>query len=167
MTRSGIAGGGCSARLCRTVGTAARRCLVASVLLGGGAAMLPLDGAAAEPPSGTVTIEQVQVAFLGSGNLGGGTLTFQGRDYPFTIGGLGVGGIGVSSIKATGSVYGLKRVEDFEGAYGQARYGAVAGDASVGELWLENEAGVRMELAAKRQGLALSLGADAIFITLD
>ena len=144
MTRLAIAVDECTARLCRTVGTAARGCLAASVLLGSSAALLPVDAAAAEPPSATVTIEQVQVAFLGSGNLGGGTLTFQGRNYPFTIGGLGVGGIGVSSIKATGTVYGLKRVEDFEGAYGQARYGAVAGDESVGELWLENEAGVRM-----------------------
>lgn len=34
-------------------------------------------------PSGTVTISQVQVAFIGSGSGGGGTLHFQGRNYPF------------------------------------------------------------------------------------
>src|SRR5262245_66224843 len=42
--------------------------------------------------SGTVRIEQVQIAFIGSGNLGGGTLKFGNKSYDFTIGGLGVGG---------------------------------------------------------------------------
>ena len=122
---------------------------------------------AADEPSGTVTIEQVQVAFWGSDNLGGGTLTFGGESYPFNVGGLGVGGFGVSTMKATGDVYGLERVEDFEGAYVQGRYGAVAGAASAGELWLENDRGVTMRLAAKRQGLALSAGGDAVYIMLD
>src|ERR1700751_5113097 len=52
--------------------------------------------------SGTVDIEQVQIAFIGSGNLGGGTLNYEGQAYKFTIGGLGIGGFGVSKIEATG-----------------------------------------------------------------
>ena len=40
--------------------------------------------------TGTVEIEQVQMAFIGSGNLGSGTLQFQGKSYRFTVGGLGV-----------------------------------------------------------------------------
>src|SRR6516225_6954477 len=70
-------------------------------------------------PSGTVTISQVQVAFIGSGSGGGGTLHFQGRNYPFKLGGLGIGGIGVSHLDATGTVYDLRQIEDFEGVYGQ------------------------------------------------
>ena len=35
--------------------------------------------------SGTVDIDQTRVAFLVSGNGGGGTLHFKGKDYPFTI----------------------------------------------------------------------------------
>ena len=115
-------------------------------------------------PSGSVTIEQVQVAFLVSGNIGGGVLTFEGKSYPFDIGGLGVGGIGASSIEAHGTVYNLQRLADFEGAYGQARAGFAAGTTSSGTLWLENGKGVYMELTAARKGLALSLGADAIYI---
>ncbi len=45
--------------------------------------------------SGTVNIEQVQVAF-GSGNVGSGTLHYEGSNYRFSVGGLGVGGFGVS-----------------------------------------------------------------------
>ena len=120
-----------------------------------------------QKPSGTVYIEQVQIAFIGSGNLGGGTLTFEGRKYPFTVGGLGIGGFGISKMKATGEVYDLKKAEDFAGTYVQGRYGAVAGDYSSGELWLQNTDGVSLHLKAEREGLALSLGADAVYIDFD
>ena len=66
--------------------------------------------------SGTVEIEQVQIAFLSSGNLGGGKLHNQGKTYEFAIGGLGVGGIGVSKIEAIGEVYNLNSLGDFPGA---------------------------------------------------
>ena len=56
-------------------------------------------------PSGSVNIHQVQVAFIGSGAIGGGTLYFHGRRYPFKLGGLGIGGFGVSTLDATGNVY--------------------------------------------------------------
>ena len=45
-------------------------------------------------PSGNVNIHQVQIAFIGSGAMGGGTLYFQGRSYPFKLGGLAIGGSG-------------------------------------------------------------------------
>jgi hypothetical protein len=117
--------------------------------------------------AGTVSIEQYQIAFIGSGNLGGGTLQFNGQSYPFTIGGLGIGGFGISKITAHGEVYNLKDVVHFPGAYGQARYGIVVGTASTGELWLQNADGVYLHLKADREGLALSLGADAIYINMD
>ena len=98
------------------------------------AATAVLAGAPKDKPlSGTLTVEQYQVAWILSGNLGGGSLDYKGKSYDFTIGGLGVGGFGVSKIEATGEVYGLKRIEDFEGAYGQVRYGIVASDVSTEE----------------------------------
>ena len=119
-----------------------------------------------QPPSGFVDMNEVQVAYIGSAGGGTGTLQFEGNTYPFTIGGLGVGGIGVSTIDAKGEVYKLARVSDFPGAYGQGRYGAVAGTASIGDLWLENPNGVVMHLKAKREGLMLSLGGDAVVVTM-
>src|SRR5262245_57918292 len=117
--------------------------------------------------SGTVRIEQVQLAWIGSGNLGGGTLKFGGKSYEFTIGGLGIGGFGISKITATGEVYNLTDVGQFQGQYIQGRYGFAIGDVSTGELWLKNSKGVVLHLAAERRGLALSLGGDAIYIELD
>src|SRR5262245_65499491 len=125
------------------------------------------SGAAELKKSGTVRIEQVQIAFIGSGNLGGGTLQFGGKSYDFTIGGLGIGGIGISKITATGGVYNLDKASDFEGTYGQARYGLAVGSTSTGELWLKNSRGVYLQLKAERQGLALSLGGDAVYVKFD
>lgn len=117
--------------------------------------------------SGTVTIEQVQIAFIGSGNLGGGTLYYNGSKYSFSVGGLGIGGIGLSRMTATGTVYNLSNVNDFAGAYVQARYGLAVGDLSTGELFLQNTKGVGLRLKAERTGLALSLGGDAVYIGFD
>ena len=117
--------------------------------------------------SGRVTIEQVQIAFIGSGNLGGGSLSYGGRNYSITVGGLGVGGFGISKMTAVGTVYNLFKLEDFAGAYVQARYGLAIGELSTGELWLQNTHGVGLRLKADRTGLALSLGGDAVYIGFD
>jgi hypothetical protein len=115
----------------------------------------------------TIKVEQYQVAFIGSGNLGGGKLDFNGRTYSFTIGGLGIGGFGVSKITASGTVYNLKNLKDFPGAYVQGRYGYAAGDQSGGKLWLQNDKDVVIEIQGTREGLALSLGGDAVYIGFD
>jgi hypothetical protein len=117
-------------------------------------------------PSATVTIHQTQVAFIGSGTSGGGTLRFGGKNYSFKLGGLGIGGIGVSRIDASGTVYNLNRLQDFNGVYGQARTGWAAGKSGKGEMWLQNSNGVSLRLHAQRKGFSLSLGADGMVIQL-
>jgi hypothetical protein len=124
------------------------------------------DAVAGLTPDGTVDMEQVQAAFIGSAGGGSGTLYFRGGTYPFAIGGLGVGGIGASTISAAGEIYKLNSLTNFPGAYGQARYGFAIGDTSGGDLWLQNEKGVIMHLRAKRTGLMLSLGGDAVVISM-
>jgi hypothetical protein len=117
-------------------------------------------------PDGTVDMDQVQVAYIGSGGGGSGTLFYRGGVYPFTIAGLGIGGIGVSTISAEGEVYKLNNIASFAGAYAQGRYGFAIGTTSGGDLWMQNEAGVIMHLKAKRTGLMLSLGGDAVVISM-
>jgi hypothetical protein len=102
-------------------------------------------------------MSQVHAADIGSGNAGNGTLRYRGRTYPFNVGGLGVGGIGISKIDARGEVYEPERLRDFP--YIQGRYGFALGIASTGDLWLKNGNGVILRQVAKRQGLMLSLGA--------
>ena len=116
---------------------------------------------------GTVTMEEYQVAFIGSVNAGSGKLHFQGKTYPFRISGLGVGGFGISKIDAYGEVYDMKNVADFAGVYGQARVGIVVGTVGKGTMWLENPKGVYIRITTKRTGVALSLGVDGIVIQMD
>jgi hypothetical protein len=114
--------------------------------------------------SGTVSISQTRVSFLVSGNAGGGTLHFRGRDYPFTIGGLGVGGIGVTKLEAVGTVYNMSDRAQFPGVYSQLRRGITVGDQGNGALSLKNSSGVVLKLRGTSKGIGLSLGADAVTI---
>src|SRR5271169_2277523 len=143
-----------------------RRLALAIVVLGAWPIAAFAQSAAPPRPSGSVNIHQVQVAFIGSGAVGGGTLYFRGHRYPFKLGGLGIGGFGVSTLDATGSVYNLRNLQDFEGVYGQARVGWAVGEQGKGEMWLQNANGVYLRLKARRQGLALSLGADGMVVRL-
>ena len=118
-------------------------------------------------PAATVEIDQTQFAFLVSGSFGGGTLHYQGKPYPFTIGGLGVGGIGIATMRATGEVYDLHDPADFGGIYGQAGASYALGKQSAGTLWLENPQGVYLHLKTEREGIILSIGADGVIIKMD
>ena len=131
----------------------------------GGVALGP-DSVKGQTPDGFVEMHEVQAAYIGSGSGGAGVLFFRGTEYPFEVGGVGVGGIGLSTIEATGEVYNLRGLGQFPGTYGQARYGFALGTASAGDLWLQNEAGVILHLKAKRTGLMLSLGGDAVVISM-
>lgn len=119
-----------------------------------------------EKPVGSVTLEFGMGGFILSASGGQGVLSFGGRKHPFKLGSLGVGGFGVSKVKATGQVYNLKRVEDFPGAYFQARAGYTALDSGKGVHWLENSNGVRLKLRTTTKGLALQLGADGLMIEM-
>jgi hypothetical protein len=129
-----------------------------------GSVELGPDAVKGQTPDGTVDMQEVQAACIGSGSAGTGILFFRGVRYPFEVG--GVGGVGLSTIKATGEVYNLGALGQFPGTYGQARYGFAIGTASAGDLWMQNEAGVIMHLQAKRTGLMLSLGGDAVVISM-
>lgn len=127
---------------------------------------LPLAGQAKEP-SGTVTIDETQLAFIFSGQIGGGQLDFRGQSYDFKIGGLGIGGVGISDIRAVGEVYDLRHLADFPGLYGQVRSGYAIGWQGNGHLWLQNPNNVVLHLRTAREGLILTLGADGVVISMD
>lgn len=115
---------------------------------------------------GTVSMEEMEVALLASGSWGHGKLHYKGKTYDFNVSGLGVGGVGISTIDAYGYVYNMKSLEEFAGVYGEASTGVVAGTVSTGSLWLQNEKGVLLKLDASREGLALALGASGIVIQM-
>jgi hypothetical protein len=133
--------------------------LALSLLCGcSGSVKVGPDAVAGLTPNGTVDMQEVQVDYLASGGGGNGTLFYQGGAYPF--------GIGASTVSASGEVYKLNLLAQFPGVYIQDRYGFALGNRSGGDLWLRNDAGIILHLKAKREGLMLSLGGDAIVITM-
>lgn len=52
----------------------------------------------AKTPSGTIEIDEVELAYIVQGNIGGGKLHYQGQTYDFKIGGIGIGGIGAAEL---------------------------------------------------------------------
>jgi outer membrane immunogenic protein len=67
-------------------------------------------------------------------------LTYQGKEYPFSVQGLSAGDIGASSAEAAGDVYGLKKLEDFNG-YTSTSAGAAVGGGG-GAATMRNQNGV-------------------------
>jgi hypothetical protein len=112
-----------------------------------------------------VKIQSRSVA-LGAGvSWGDGVISYQGKDYPFTISGLSLLDLGVSSVSATGRVYSLKDISSFSGNYvaSQATF-AVAGGG--GELVMANGNGVFIALQSEQSGTQLTLGASGVSLRL-
>src|SRR5215831_4717832 len=84
----------------------------------------------ARKPSGRVTMESRSIAAGVGVTWGDGKLTFNGKDYPFTINGLSVVDWGISRASAAGDVYNLTDVSKFAGTYVAAEAGfTLAGGA--------------------------------------
>jgi hypothetical protein len=114
-------------------------------------------------PSGTVTVTETFVAGAGAGS---GTLTYNGQNYPFRLIGSVMGPGGADRITASGEVYKLSNVSDFEGRYTQGSGRPGLSQGGQGQLWLQNGAGVIMHLYSTSSGILLSLGKEEIIIRL-
>ncbi len=116
-------------------------------------------------PSGKVTIESRSIAVGVGVTWGDGKLTFKGKEYPFTIGGLTVVDVGISRATAAGDVYDLTDVAKFAGTYAAAEAGfTLAG--GMGGMTLRNAEGVIMHLRSTSRGARLQLGASGMTISL-
>jgi hypothetical protein len=120
----------------------------------------------AGPPDATVKFEAEQFRLIFGGSGGKGVLTYKGKDYPFTMKGASVGGVGVSKVEGTAVVHNLKNVEDFSGHYVGIGIGAAVTSAGKGASSFQNNKGVIVSTRSKAEGLALNAGVNAIDVTL-
>jgi hypothetical protein len=133
---------------------------IASLVVVGG-----LTLAQEQPPDATVRLTAGSVAAGIGYTWGNGVLTYKGREYPFSINGLSVVDVGIAQASASGSVYNLKKLEDFNGTYTGVTAGAtVAGGA--GAAAMENQNGVMINLVGTSQGLQFKLSMDGVKMTL-
>jgi hypothetical protein len=77
-----------------------------------------------------------------------------------------IGPGGAEQISASGEVYKLANLSDFEGRYTQGSGSAGLSSGGQGQLWLQNGAGVIMHLYSTSSGVLLSLGKEEIIIRL-
>jgi|UPI0003238B4F hypothetical protein len=135
-----------------------------------GLAVLSFGASAADAPkkpSGTVSINETQFALIVGGSTGGGVLTYQGKKYPFKIGGMSLGAnVGASKLAATGEVYDLTDVSKFPGTFTKLESSITLG-GGVGGTVLKNENGVIMRLTSTSEGLQFNLSASGVTVKLD
>ena len=121
---------------------------------------------AAEPaPSGSVKITSKAVA-LGVGvSWGDGTLTFQGKDHAFSVDGLSVADLGISSVSSSGEVFNLTKLSDFSGNYTAGEAGIAIGGGP-NDTVMKNQNGVVIRLHGTQQGGRLTLAAGGVKLQL-
>lgn len=117
-------------------------------------------------PSGTIKIDEVQFAYILGGDIGHGTLHYQGMKYHFKTGGIKAGGIGISKIAAVGEVYDLFDISEFPGTYVSGDYGITLG-GGVGGMVLKNQNGVYLHLRSTMEGIALNVGLEGLNVKLE
>jgi hypothetical protein len=152
-----------------TIGRIGLVALLAVALLAGGAeakAKKKRRASSGEQPSATLSLEAKSVAVGVGWSWGNGTLRYRGKTYPFKIGGLAVNALGVSQSDATGYVYNLKNLSDFEGTYTAIEASGTLGGGK-GITSMKNDRDVRVTLHSTSQGVEVKAAPEGIKITLE
>jgi hypothetical protein len=121
---------------------------------------------AAYADSGFVRLSVVKGGWFIGANGGSGTLTFHGRRYPLSIGGVDAGLVfGLSETEFYGRVSHIRRPSDVAGVYGAGGVGAalVLGARVIA---LTNEKGALLELQGRQVGLIANADLSGLVISL-
>lgn len=120
----------------------------------------------AEAASGTVRIRIFKAGFVIGGSVGEGSLTFRGRTYPLSVGGLSYGfTFGASETRFRGKVRNIQQASDIAGVYAQAGAGAAAVKGAQAVI-LTNQNGAVLELAGEQTGVIVSLDLSGLALGL-
>ena len=140
-------------------------CLLGMVLLAGSMRSVAVGQEAADH-SGTITVTATSVAVGIGWSWGTGELTLlDGSEHKFKASGLDVVAVGFKQATGVGSVYNLKKLEDFEGQYVQAAAGTVVGGGA-GATSMRNDKGVVINLTGVGQGVDFRLAVSGMDVKL-
>ena len=114
---------------------------------------------------GTINLNVGSVAAGIGWSWGGGVMTFEGAEHNFDISGLSLADVGISKFSASGIVYNLHQLKDFDGTYYGVKAGATIAGGK-GAIALKNNHGVVLELNGTGQGLKFALGTQGVTIEL-
>ena len=120
---------------------------------------------AQSPGTGTVSLNIVKAGFIVGVGGGSGVLHFHGRNYPLSLGGIGIGSLGVATVALRGAASHLRSPSDIAGTYGAAGAGGTfVGGAHV--VTLQNEKGVVLRLSGPQVGFQVSIGLAGMTIAM-
>ena len=112
-------------------------------------------------PDATLKLSGGSVAAGIGFSWGSGTLTYKGKEHPIEVKGLSAGDVGATKVEASGKVYNLKKLEDFDGNYtGVGAGAAVAGGGGVSTM--RNQNGVTVDLVTTTQGVKVAIGGGGV-----
>jgi hypothetical protein len=114
---------------------------------------------------GTLRLNVFKAGFIVGVGGGSGTLTYEGNAYPLTIGGLGIGTIGLAGVQLVGTATNLRGPADIAGTYGAVGAGG-AFIAGAQAATLQNENGVIIILQGVDVGFDVNIGLAGMTITL-
>jgi hypothetical protein len=145
------------------------RRLIASIAAAGIMALLVGSALATDTkkkPDATLKLSEGSMA-LGIGwSWGSGVLTYQGKTHKCKVDGLAVGEVGVTKAEATGKVYNLTKLADFDGVYSAGGAGAAAGKGA-GAIALVNDKGVSITLTSTTKGASLKIAVEGLKLKLE
>ena len=116
-------------------------------------------------PVGRITFEATSIGVGVDISWGNGTFSFHGQQYPISIQGLGLAGVGISQVNAVGDVYNLKNAADVAGTYVGITGGIAIAGGPKGIL-AQNQNGVVIDLRATQQGVSFNLGANGFTVSM-
>ncbi|CCM79104.1 hypothetical protein [Rhizobium mesoamericanum] len=120
----------------------------------------------AHADNGTISFAVYKAAFFVGGAGGEGTLTFHGRHYPISVGGISGGlAFGASKTYFHGTVRHIRRAQDVTGVYAAAGGGGAVGQGAQ-MIVMTNDRGAQLELSGRQVGLQVNADVSGMSITV-
>jgi hypothetical protein len=139
---------------------ATRLCQAMSV-----AALLSLSVSQSYADNGSVRLRVTKVGFIVGVGGGSGVLTFKGKHYRLSVGGVSAGTIGAAGADLVGTASNLRTAADIVGTYSAVSGGvAIAGGAKAATL--QNSNGVVLQLHGRQVGFEASLSLGGLTISM-
>ena len=121
----------------------------------------------ANADSGGITLTIYKGGWIIGGSGGHGTLTFRGKHYSLSVGGIDYGLVfGGSKTVLRGRVKNISRASDVAGVYGAAGAGLALGSGARA-IVLANQKGAVLELEGRQVGLMANADLSGLAITME
>jgi hypothetical protein len=120
----------------------------------------------AHAATGSITLTVYKGGWIIGGSAGYGTLTFRGRRYPLSVGGIDYGLLfGGSKTVLYGRARNIQRASDVAGVYAAAGAGLALGGGARAVV-LTNQNGAVLELSGRQVGLMANADLSGLAITM-